>query len=249
MIRDLKSADVEKVRCISGIVIQVSSIEHRADNIVIQCKFCGETDRLLANENGRTALPRQCRASHEQSTNQAAVASKNGSGGGAKCGLDPYVVIAEKCHFSDVQYLKLQERPEDVASGEMARTLRCVARGFNTDVVTAGQRVVSVGIFSGDDVMQRQQSGKRGESSFRSGSTHFKILGILVSESSILRSFSEQHQQQFLNNSSSTSAHALSARDVQRYHSWGRAAKDLVLRSIAPSIASGGHGSDSMVSI
>ena len=51
------------------------------------------------------------------------------SNANAKCPMDPYIIIGDKCVMMDVQTLKLQEAPDMVPVGEMPRHLTLIISG------------------------------------------------------------------------------------------------------------------------
>ena len=68
--------------------------------------------------------------------------------GGAKCPLDPYFIMPDKCECVDFQILKLQELPDAVPQGEMPRHMQLFADRYLCDKVVPGNRLTILGIYS-----------------------------------------------------------------------------------------------------
>ena len=138
LVRELESANLEKLVCIPGIVISAALPEHKAYSVRVRCKKCNNSKDIPIRSGGKSKamLPRTC---------------DNDVGGEEKCGLDPYVIIAEECKYYDVQALKLQELPEDVPTGETPRTIAVVCTRYLAGRITAGQRIHLVGVFTAED--------------------------------------------------------------------------------------------------
>ncbi|XP_040582504.1 uncharacterized protein, partial [Lepeophtheirus salmonis] len=64
-----------------------------------------------------------------------------------ECGLDPYVIIPEKCEKVDVQHCKLQEPFEDIPIGEIPKHVKVLLEGNLTNLLTPGQIVEITGIW------------------------------------------------------------------------------------------------------
>lgn len=136
-LRELTSDLVGKLIVVPGIVVAVSKPATKALKVVAQCRFC-QSKITMYSEPGFSGidLPRVCQGGKEvQGTKE-------------NCGLDPFVIIGEECDYVDQQTLKVQERPEDVPTGEMPRTVTAVLDKYLVDKVTPGSRVTLVSIFS-----------------------------------------------------------------------------------------------------
>eukprot|EP00003_Mantamonas_plastica_P011458 TRINITY_DN2118_c0_g2_i3.p1 TRINITY_DN2118_c0_g2~~TRINITY_DN2118_c0_g2_i3.p1 ORF type:complete len:165 (-),score=38.29 TRINITY_DN2118_c0_g2_i3:32-526(-) len=126
---------IAQVVRVQGIIISASKTRLKASKIALRCGKCGDTTRVEPRSGlGGITYPRQC--------------SRPNEGGTYTCGLDPYTIIPDDSEFVDQQTLKLQERPEDVPTGEMPRnSLLLVERNMVSRVVP-GKRVVITGIYS-----------------------------------------------------------------------------------------------------
>lgn len=73
------------------------------------------------------------------------------AGGGQKCPNDPYVAMPDSVVI-DAQNLKIQENPEDVPTGEIARTYSLVVDRENVSKCVPGDRVRITGIMLVSDM-------------------------------------------------------------------------------------------------
>lgn len=53
----------------------------------------------------------------------------------SECEANPYVIIADYCEFIDQQYLKLQECPEVVPTGEMPRNITLLGQECSSNIL------------------------------------------------------------------------------------------------------------------
>ena len=161
-LRELTSDLVGQLIVVPGIVVAVSKPATKVTIVVAQCRFC-QSKRSFAVDPGFSGidLPRVCPGPTEP------------QGPREKCGLDPYVVIGEECKYVDQQTLKIQERPEDVPTGEMPRTVTAILDKYLVDKVTPGSRLTLVSIFS---VFRRKLSSALSNSYLRG-------IGIVIDRS------------------------------------------------------------------
>ncbi len=109
-------------------------MQHKASYLTVQCKQCRATQVVPCKPGlGGALLPRRC-STVDPVTNQP-------------CPLDSWVVLGERSRYVDQQTLKLQERPEDIPTGELPRTLLMVADRHLVGRVTPGSRLVVTGIY------------------------------------------------------------------------------------------------------
>ena len=134
--RGVQSKSVAQLVMVPGIVTAASKPKHVATSVTAMCRDCRlETTFTASPGGGGLALPRVC--------SQGAAAA-----GGAKCSLDPWVVLPGKSSFADQQSLKLQERPEDVPTGELPRSLALTCERALVGTASPGTRVTLVGVYS-----------------------------------------------------------------------------------------------------
>lgn len=174
-IRSLASAQVSTLVKVSGIVIAASGVRCKAASVTLQCRACRHTRADLPIKPGLEGfpLPRQCGADQ--------------SGQAAKCPLDPYFIVPDRCACVDFQTLKLQENPEDVPHGELPRHLQLYVQNQLTDVMAPGNRVTLVGVYS---IRKTSQGGGRnkGGGKERPGlvgirAPYLRVLGVHIETS------------------------------------------------------------------
>ncbi|KAG2489331.1 hypothetical protein HYH03_012163 [Edaphochlamys debaryana] len=138
-IRDLESARVSKLVLLTGIVTSSSKPRHKATYLNVQCKTCRGTKTLACKPGlGGCFVPLYCDLAAR------GMPSADPSG----CGKQSFVVVPTGSTFVDQQTLKLQEKPEDVPTGELPRTVMLVADRHCCNLVTPGTRVTITGIYS-----------------------------------------------------------------------------------------------------
>ena len=107
------------------------------------CKDCGDERRLAIPPGSEgVSLPRSCSA-----------AGRDDSGnpnplGAAKCRVDPFQILPDKCVYVDQQRLKPQEAPETVPTGEMPRTVEVSVDRVYADRIAPGTRIRLLAIAS-----------------------------------------------------------------------------------------------------
>eukprot|EP01023_Acetabularia_acetabulum_P000126 TRINITY_DN10057_c0_g1_i2.p1 TRINITY_DN10057_c0_g1~~TRINITY_DN10057_c0_g1_i2.p1 ORF type:complete len:735 (+),score=110.86 TRINITY_DN10057_c0_g1_i2:101-2305(+) len=135
-IRDLTSEHVSKLVMIPGIITAVAKPKNKATHMNIMCKDCGDSKIIpIRSGMGGTLIPRSCESSANVNNMQ-------------KCSLDPYVTIPDRCKFIDQQTAKLQERPEDIPTGDLPRSIMVLMERKLCDQVVPGTRTTVIGIFS-----------------------------------------------------------------------------------------------------
>jgi len=130
-LRELTAESVTRLVMIPGIVTHAQCPLHKAAYLMLQCQKCNQMTKVPCNNGLDSAhVPRNC------------------SLGDGACGLDPFVVLPAESRFVDTQKLKLQERPEDVPTGELPRHCILIADRALVDRVVPGTRVTVLGIHS-----------------------------------------------------------------------------------------------------
>lgn len=144
---------VSRLVIVPGIVTSASRPKHKALKVTVQCRTCKDTKTVYCKPGlGGAAIPRDCQG------------SQAGQGGRSQCGLDPYEILADRAMCLDQQVIKLQERPEDVPTGDLPRSMMCLVDRKLCGAVSPGTRVTAVGILS---VFQSHDRGSRkGDKSF-----------------------------------------------------------------------------------
>lgn len=133
---------------IPGIVIGASTLSSKATALHIQCRNCQHSQNIAVTGGfAGVTLPRTCARTTQPGEDSA------------KCPLDPYFVVHEKCQFIDQQVIKLQEAPDDVPVGELPRHIHISADRYLTNRVVPGSRCTVMGVFS---TYQNKNKGSQG---------------------------------------------------------------------------------------
>lgn len=166
-IRELKSNCVSRLIKIAGIIISASGIKAKATSMSIQCRSCGNVIPNLKVNPGLEgyAMPRKC------NTEQA---------GRAKCPLDPFFIMPDKCKCVDFQILKLQELPDFVPQGEIPRHLQLFCDRSLCERVVPGNRVLIQGIYSIRKVGKPSRQDGREKAVIGVRQPYMRVVGITV---------------------------------------------------------------------
>ncbi|KAF2153351.1 MCM-domain-containing protein [Myriangium duriaei CBS 260.36] len=185
LIRGLTATHVSHLVRIPGIVIGASTLSSKSTVLRIQCRNCQHTQNIPVN-GGFTgvSLPRTC--ARVQLPGEES----------AKCPLDPYFVVHEKCQFIDQQVIKLQEAPDDVPVGELPRHILISADRYLTNRVVPGSRCTIMGVFS-----IYQSSNKKNAAAVAIRNPYLRAVGIQTDVDQTTKGgaiFSEEEEQEFL---------------------------------------------------
>lgn len=186
-IRGLTATHVSRLVRIPGIVIGASVLSSKANNLFIQCRNCQHSVTIpVTGGFAGVSLPRTCGRSSQPGEDSA------------KCPLDPYYVVHEKCQFIDQQIIKLQEAPDDVPVGELPRHILISADRYLTNKLVPGNRCVVMGIFS-----IYQSSAKKTTAAVAIRNPYMRAVGIRTYDSTnggafSNKEFTEDEEQEFL---------------------------------------------------
>lgn len=180
--RELNSNRVSQLVQISGIITSASKPKHKASYLTVQCKECHATQVVACKPGlGGAMLPRRCETV-DPVTNQA-------------CPLNSWVVLGERSKYVDQQTLKLQERPEDIPTGELPRTLLMVVDRHLVGRVTPGSRLVVTGIYC----THRSQNMDRSRGAVALQMPYLRVVDLQEeSEAHANDAFSNAERQMFL---------------------------------------------------
>lgn len=129
-LRELDSTLVSKMFAVSGIVITATKPYIKASKLRLQCKSCQSIKIIELAPGQNPYVPLFCSGQE---------------GGRLKCPSDPYVALPDS-EVLDAQTIKIQENPEDVPPGEIARTYTVVVDRFNVSRCVPGDRVQVTGV-------------------------------------------------------------------------------------------------------
>lgn len=134
--------------------------------------------------------------------------------GGNQCGLDPYVILHDKCKFVDQQLIKLQEAPDMVPVGELPRHMVLQAERYLTGVVVPGSRVIVTGIYSTFAAGKNKNSS--GAPALRQ--PYLRVVGMELDSSNAAgggsKNFSAEEEEEFLRLSRSDDLYERFAKSV-----------------------------------
>lgn len=144
----VQSDNVAQLVLIPGIITAASKPKHTANSVTVMCRDCRLETTYTTTNGGSITLPRVC------------TLGEGPNGGGSNCSVDPWVVLPNKSTFADQQNLKIQERPEDVPTGELPRSLAVTCDRALVGKVSPGTRVTLVGVYSIHTQKQVEKGGK-----------------------------------------------------------------------------------------
>jgi DNA replication licensing factor MCM5 len=123
--------------------------------VTIKCKKCGYVKELQGTYGvSARSLPQTCDRQNDPDDAQNR----------DSCGPNPFTFVPDKCKYVDQQYLRLQEPPEDVPTGEMPRHVNLLVERALADRIAPGTRVAVVAIASiVSDGLQVSTGGSRGD--------------------------------------------------------------------------------------
>ncbi|TPP63353.1 DNA replication licensing factor mcm-5 [Fasciola gigantica] len=223
-LREVRSEQVSKLVKISGIVINASSVRAKATRLTLQCRGCRQFLPNLPVKPGLDGytLPRKCPT------------AQTGGGVGARCPIDPFFIVPDKCRCVDYQTVKLQESPESVPRGELPRHITLYCDRYLCEQIVPGNRVTVVGVYcirASLPAKSHSVAGERGNMAVRH--PFVRVLGLSIDNDGPGRSSLGSHCM-ITSNSSSAFTEAEEEELIALANSPG--IYDRLARSIAPSI-------------
>lgn len=186
LIRGLTATHVSHLVRIPGIVIGASTLSSKATALHIQCRNCQHSQNIAVTGGfAGVSLPRTCARTTQPGEDSA------------KCPMDPYFVVHEKCQFIDQQVIKLQEAPDDVPVGELPRHIHISADRYLTNRVVPGSRCIVMGVFS---TYQNKSKGSQG-AAVAIRTPYLRAVGIQTDVDHTAKGgahFSDEEEQEFL---------------------------------------------------
>jgi DNA replication licensing factor MCM5 len=135
-LREINSGLISKLFTISGIIITSTKPYIKASKLHLQCRNCLATRIIELAPGQNPYVPIFC--SGQTGVNQ-------------KCPSDPFVAMPDS-QVIDTQTLKIQENPEDVPTGEIARTYTLVVDRTHVSRCVPGDRVQITGVMMVHDI-------------------------------------------------------------------------------------------------
>lgn len=163
--RDLHADSIAHLVRLPGIVVGASTLSSRATHLCIMCRDCKSTRILeITGGFGGFTLPRNCNGNHM---------------GGAPCSTDPYVIMHDKCRFSDSQTIKLQEAPDMVPVGELPRHMLLSVDRALCGRVVPGARIIATGVYSTFNSNKGTRTGG-GAGAISLRTPYLRVLGLEI---------------------------------------------------------------------
>ena len=128
--RELKPKDINHLLTVQGVVTKASSIFPEMKDALFQCTSCGNKEQSVI-DRGRVEDPGMC----------------------GRCGLkNVFQLIHNLCVFTDKQYVRLQELPENIPDGTTPSEVTLILYDDMVDMVRPGDKIEVVGIFRAQPV-------------------------------------------------------------------------------------------------
>jgi len=135
-LRQINAEVIGKITSVSGMVLRASEVKPLAKELVFVCPECDTKTEQLLGHNMTLPPPAQC--------------------GNPKCTHRDLGVEPESSRFIDVQFVRLQELPEDLPPGQLPHYLDVTVKQDLVDNARPGDRVVLTGIVR---IEQEKMSG------------------------------------------------------------------------------------------
>jgi len=127
-IRRLRALHLGKLISVEGIVTKISPVKQLLREAVFRCKECGQ-EVVVPQAGDKLEKPLQCPSCSAEGRRRS-----------------EFELVLEKSAFIDWQKFVLQERPEELPSGQLPRSIEVVATHDLVDVVRPGDRATITGI-------------------------------------------------------------------------------------------------------
>lgn len=128
--RELRPDDINHLITVQGVVTKTSSIFPEMKDALFKCTSCGNKAQCVV-DRGKVQDPGLC----------------------TRCGLkNVFELIHNLCVFTDKQYVKLQELPENIPDGTTPSEVTLILYDDMVDMVRPGDKVQVVGIFRAQPV-------------------------------------------------------------------------------------------------
>lgn len=129
-IRKTRATHLGKLVAVEGIVTKISPVKQLLLEAVFKCTKCGE-EVAVVQAGDKLEKPVRCQS-----------CAVSGQKGGS------FELALEKCKFVDWQRFVLQERPEELPSGQLPRSIEVIASHDLVDVVRPGDRAIITGVLA-----------------------------------------------------------------------------------------------------
>ncbi|KAF7682931.1 Minichromosome maintenance protein 5 [Astathelohania contejeani] len=162
-LRELEAAKANRIVRIQGIVVSASTVITKPKGVFLLCKNC------LNSTIATDMIPRSCIT--------------------PECPIDPFVILPEKSIVTDMQFIKIQERFEDIPVGEMPRHFMVVLEKGMVNTVIPGSKIEITGIYCIRSPSTKQSTSK----------PFIKAIGLSNKSEKNIKNFTEEEEEIFSN--------------------------------------------------
>ena len=132
-LREIGSADIEKLRSSDVQVIKISEIKPRMHIAIFECETCGVRQELIQSNERELKEPIRCPPADQGGCGESA-----GRGGATR-----FQLIFEVSRLINNQWIEIQELPESVESGAQPGRAKVLLEGDLVNKHLPGQRIVA----------------------------------------------------------------------------------------------------------
>lgn len=157
-IRNINASKTHRIIRVKGMVVSASSVITKPKNVYVVCRNC------LQGKFVNDVIPRACDKS--------------------ECPVDPYIVVPEKSHVVDVQYIKIQEMFEDIPVGETPRHFSLIMEKNLVNKIVPGCLGIFTGIYG---------VSNKGNNNY----CYIKVIGLEMMNNKTSRRFSDEEIEEF----------------------------------------------------
>ena len=136
---------VSKIFVVSGIIISATKPYIKASQLRVQCKNCAANKIIDLQPGQFPFVPSHC----------------EGSVDGKRCPKDSFIAMPNSSVI-DCQNMKIQQFPDDVPTGDVARTYSLVCDRRNVSICVPGDRVRITGVMLVNDVLNKTDQLSKG---------------------------------------------------------------------------------------
>jgi len=166
-IRDLGPNDIDKLVSIKGLVIRTSEIIPELREAYFNCSVCSREEKSIA-QRARITEPTECKNCHAKFS---------------------FVLVHNRCTYSDKQIVKIQETPDHMPEGETPLTLQVNTYDDLVEYIRPGDKCDLVGIFRAQGIRQSVKQ-RITKSIYR---THVDVVSFIKSNKGRFKDFNTEN--------------------------------------------------------
>ena len=132
-LRDIGTADIERLRSVEAIITKISDLKPRLHMAVFSCEACGNTIEMNQKNERELVEPLRCPPEH------------SGCGGGRNSKENPtrFNLVVNISRMVNNQWIEIQELPENVPSGAQPTRGSVLVEGDQVNRHLPGERIVA----------------------------------------------------------------------------------------------------------